>query len=317
MKTIVWFLASLAVSILLLVGSFVVGAHAIALAPVVPFVSEPEPVTILAFGDMMLDRAVRKKIDEVGVEYLFEKVTNLLSAHDVVVVNAEGVFTANESISAQDNTILRFTFATSTLPVLRSLGFSVFSHANNHALDFGHGGLAFSKNLIESAGGLVFGDPLNKEPGPLYLKVRDELIAFVGYHQLFTPDASTTLAAIAKAKEQNAFTIVYPHWGDEYNLGTTSLQTKLAHAFIDAGADAVVGAHPHVIEPVEQYNGKIIFYSLGNFIFDQKWNEDVRRGFAVNISLTKREATYTLIPYLITDLQPEPTGEVSTIVLER
>lgn len=275
------------------------------------------PVTILAFGDMMLDRAVSESIDVYGPQYPFANIAPLLTGHDIAVANAEGVFTDNYSISVRDHSVLRFTFATGILPVLRALGFTALSQANNHALDFGQAGLQFSKNAMEHNNISPFGDPLNKDPGPLYIGVRNETVAFVGYHQLFASDASSTLAAIAQAHEHGTFIIVYPHWGVEYNLGTTSAQTRLAHEFIDAGADVVLGSHPHVVEPVEIYKEKAIFYSLGNFVFDQRWNDAVSQGLAVEISLTKNQVSYKLIPFAIQNLQPTPTGEESSFVLKR
>ncbi len=145
------------------------------------------------------------------------------------------------------------------------------------------------------------------------------ILPFIGYNQ-FAVDggsSSTTIAAIREARLQNAFVIVYPHWGDEYNLGATQLQVALGHKFIDAGADAVLGAHPHVVEPMEIYKGKAIFYSMGNFIFDQHWDENVTHGLAVEITLAKNEVSYRTIPYVIHNSQPEQTGEIKSFVLQR
>jgi len=278
-----------------------------------------KPVTILAFGDMMLDRAVRQKIDQYGAGYPFEKIKTLFPGHDIIVANAEGVFSHNESISVRDHEQLIFTFATTSLPTLKALGFTIFSQANNHALNFGWSGLRESQGLIRAAGIDAFGDPDNVAPGPVYENIRGELIAFVGYSQ-FAIDggsSSTTVAAIKQAKLNNAFVIVYPHWGDEYNLGTTSLQVVLGHKFVDAGADVVLGGHPHVVEPMEIYKGKAIFYSMGNFIFDQHWNEDVKHGLAVEITLAEDKVSYRTIPYVINNAQPEQTGEIKSFVLNR
>ena len=316
MKTILWLPATIALIVVLLFSfssarEIIVDTSASVIAS--------KPVTILAFGDMMLDRAVREKIDEKGVEYLFEHIKHLIAGHDIVVANAEGVFSHNESISVRDHSQLVFTFDPSSLPTLKALGFTLLSQANNHALNFGWSSLRESQAAIQAAGIDTFGDPENVSPGPVYVDVRGEKVAFVGYNQ-FSSDAgfsSSTLAAIREAKKNEAFVVVYPHWGDEYNLGTTSLQTVLAHKFIDAGADVIIGSHPHVVEPLEKYKGRAIFYSLGNFIFDQRWNSDVSHGLAVEISLTKKEIRYKLIPYVIENLQPRETGEVQSFVLKR
>lgn len=318
MKTVLWLLATAA----LLASTFLFfispAGEIVIEKTVSAAVPQPQPVTILAFGDLMLDRTVRDTIDAYGAGYPFEKIKQLFAGHDIIVANAEGVFTDNTSVSERDHSIVRFTFATGTLQTLRVLGFTALGQANNHALDFGRSGLKTSKDAMTQNGIESFGDPLNTNPGPLYISVRDEIVAFVGYHQFFNPDASTTLSAIARAHEQGAFVVVYPHWGEEYNLGTTSEQSKLAHEFIDAGADLVLGSHPHVVEPTEVYKGKAVFYSLGNFVFDQHWNNSVSHGLAVEVSLTKKEVSYTLITFSIIDMQPTPaTSTPERFVLER
>ena len=285
-----------------------------------PLTVQERPVTILAFGDLMLDRAVRQDIDARGPGYPFIYIESLIAGHDLVVANAEGVFTRNASLSITSTSTLAFTFATATLPALKSFGFTDFSQANNHALDFGWSGLAQSKANISAAGMHSFGDPENKDPGPLYETIRGTTVAFVGYDQFSSNggEAGSTLAAIAEAEQRHAFIIVYPHWGVEYSDGTTTLQTKLAHEFVDAGADAVIGAHPHVIEPYEIYKGRAIFYSLGNFIFDQSWSPDVSHGLAVDISLTDTTVTYTLRPFDIVHAQAIPaTSTPASFMLGR
>jgi len=261
------------------------------------------PVRILAFGDLMLDRHVRETIDQKGAPYLFSSISTLFSGQDLIVANAEGVFTDNVSIVTPDD--LQFTFSTTTLPLLKQLGFSFFSQANNHALNFGWKGLDESKANIAAAGMDSFGDPENDNPGPLYRDVNGQHIAFVGYDQFSSTggSGSSTIAAIESAKAEGAFVVVYPHWGVEYNNGTTTLQSELAHKFVDAGADVVLGGHPHVIEPIEIYKNKAIFYSMGNFIFDQPWN-DTRHGLGIGLGIGTSTVTYTLYPYELELMQP-------------
>ena len=81
------------------------------------------------------------------------------------------------------------------------------------------------------------------------------------------------------------YTVVYTHWGDEYELIPNGGQIDLAHQFVDSGADIVIGTHPHVIQSKEVYKGAYIYYSLGNFIFDQYFNEDVRCGAVITFNL--------------------------------
>ena len=93
--------------------------------------------------------------------------------------------------------------------------------------------------------------------------------------------------------------MLFAHWGNEYQLVPTERQIKLAHSFIDAGADLIIGSHPHVVEPVEIYNNKAIFYSLGNFIFDQKLSYWTEHGLALNVEWDNAKTLFTLTPTTI------------------
>ncbi len=275
---------------------------------------QQEPsVSILAFGDLMLDRAVRTTILNHGADYPFVSIEQFLNGHDIVVANAEGPFTNNTSVATADR--LQFTFDPGELPTLHNLGFTLLSQANNHAFNFGAAGLRESQANIRASGIGTFGDPQNDDPGPSLQIIHGQTVAFIGYHQFLGTDTKV-LEAIREAKTLGAFTILYPHWGVEYSTTTSAFQRAEAHAFIDAGADAVLGAHPHVIEPIEIYNGKAIFYSMGNFIFDQSNSGPTSEGLAIEITLTPSQATYTIDPLDIAHAQASlmPDPERTTIL---
>lgn len=278
-----------------------------------------EPVTILAFGDMMLDRKVREQINKNGPEYPFALIKDFLVGNDVVVANAEGPFTHNNSVTlGKKDAPLNFTFDSAILPTLKKLGFTLLDQANNHSLNFGVAGLGQSTSSIESAGLNWFGDPRNKVTGLYIAKIRGEKVAFIGYNEFAYQGKDSILQAIKDVKKDVSFIVVYPHWGEEYKLGFTFAQQKLAREFIDAGADVVIGTHPHVIEPVEMYKNKPIFYSVGNFIFDQAANAPTGRGLAVKISLAQDSAMYDLFPFSIVKQQAFlMTGEQRQTELDR
>jgi gamma-polyglutamate biosynthesis protein CapA len=269
------------------------------------FHKEPvKPVAVLAFGDMMLDRKVREQINKNGPEYPFSLIKDFLSGNDVVVANAEGPFTSNDSVTlGVKNAPLQFTFDPAILSTLKELGFTLFDQANNHTLNFGTAGFRQSTLSIETAGLNWFGDPSNKEVAPFIAEIRGEKIAFIGYNEFAYQGFEDVLQANKEAKKDATFVVVFPHWGEEYNPSFTAPQQKVAHAFIDVGADVVIGTHPHVTEPIETHNNKVIFYSLGNFIFDQSVNGPTSRGLAVRISLAKDFVTYDLFPISISKQQ--------------
>ncbi|MCR5451360.1 MAG: CapA family protein, partial [Lachnospiraceae bacterium] len=107
-----------------------------------------------------------------------------------------------------------------------------------------------------------------------------------------TYDPTDLLADIKKAKKKCDYVFVIVHWGIEHTTELVDYERPMAHQFIDAGADAVIGAHPHVVQGIECYNGKMIYYSLGNFIFSQS----IERTFAVSMKVEPDGITHKLIP---------------------
>jgi hypothetical protein len=101
--------------------------------------------------------------------------------------------------------------------------------------------------------------------------------------------------------------IAYVHWGTEYELAHNAAQETLAHVLIDAGADAVIGHHPHVVQDVAFYKDKPIFYSLGNFIFDQYWDTDVQTGLGVRMTIDDGSIAYEAIPFTTAGSRVQPT----------
>jgi len=129
------------------------------------------------------------------------------------------------------------------------------------------------------------------------VQVNGVSIGVVGYHD-FAIGLDRTLVAITELRQQVPFVIVLPHWGVEYSHTPTTRQRDIAQQFITAGADLVVGAHPHVVQTVEKFQHKRIYYSLGNFIFDQWFSMGVKCGQGLILTLTEqgRGTQRTLLP---------------------
>lgn len=269
--------------------------------------SKDLPLTVLSFGDMMLDRLVRRKINENNFMYPFEKITSFIQGSDVVVVNAEGPFTDFPSKTVSNpKGPLTFTFDPHILPTLKDLGFTILGNANNHTLNFGRQGLSQSEKYIQKNGLSYFGDPSNTNPKSYTETRKGKKITYIGYHQFANGGMQVIINDIREAKALGSFVVVYPHWGEEYKeMSMTKLQVKIAHDFIDAGADVIIGSHPHVIEPIEIYKNKVILYSLGNFIFDQANTGPTSKGLALGFSLEDTKITYYLFPFTIKHAQAE------------
>jgi poly-gamma-glutamate synthesis protein (capsule biosynthesis protein) len=121
---------------------------------------------------------------------------------------------------------------------------------------------------------------ISKIPG------KKDQVAFIGLNNTDHPlDMLKVYEAIKDAKQHARYVIVFMHWGVEYKNISNNAQRNLAHLLIDKGVDAVIGAHPHVVEEAEMYKNKPIFYSLGNFIFDQYFSKETQEGLSVGLIL--------------------------------
>ena len=170
---------------------------------------------------------------------------------------------------------------------LKDLGVDIVGLANNHSFDFGEVSFLDTLETLEKAEIPYVGAGRNLEQAsaPVYLEVDGFKIAYVAAsraeYTIYTPEATDTepgilwcydytrfLESIKTAAENADYVIALPHWGVEHSTVLEDEQIYGAHALIDAGADAVIGAHPHILQGIEYYEGKPILYSLGNFWFD-------------------------------------------------
>jgi len=246
--------------------------------------------TVLFGGDMMFDRTIRTTIDQKGGDFIFSCIDPTLQASDLVVANLEGPITAISSrsagsaIGAPDNYVFTFPLTTAVLLAAHHIG--VVNLGNNHILNFGSDGVRSTEAALSASGVQYFGDPLLQTVATT--SVNGIPLAFINYNE-FEPSstASTTIAQIRQAKASGEIPLVYTHWGIEYATTSPAYVHVLAHEFVDAGAAIVIGSHPHVVEDHEVYKGADIYYSLGNFIFDQYWDDAVTHGLMLQVSFDK------------------------------
>lgn len=252
-----------------------------------------EPISLLFIGDIMLDRTIRKDGELYGYKNLFSCLEEEFSTYDEVIGNLEGTITDFESTSKnaayQSPESFRFTFDTEAVAALKDIGLSIVSIANNHIRDFGNEGIQQTVLHLDMLGLEFFGDP--RLDGKTYVikDIKGTSIAFIAYNE-FLGTQEQTLLDLEKTKNISDVQIVFSHWGNEY-VETHSNTKTLAHSFVDAGADLIIGAHPHVIQESEIYKEVPIYYSLGNFIFDQYWEESVRKGLGVHVEIQNKKIT--------------------------
>ncbi len=247
----------------------------------------PSEVKLLFLGDIMLDRWIRQTAEKKGYDFIFGDTDNILRDNDLVIGNLEGPITDNESRSkntefgTREN--LTFTFAPETAAVLNKHNIKLANLGNNHILNFGEGGLEQTKKYLSGAEVGYFGT------NDLRFKIYDlgeNKIAFVCYNQFENNAIEKTIKDIGEIGNKADTVILYAHWGKEYDTSILPIIRMLGHKFVDAGADLIIGSHPHVVQEKEIYNGKTIYYSLGNFIFDQYFDPNAAKGLAVEMSIS-------------------------------
>jgi len=245
-------------------------------------------VTILFGGDMLFDRTIRTAMERQGDDHVFSCIAALLREVDMVVANLEGPITAHFSKSvgtkpgAEGN--YTFTFPISTASLLARHNFGFVNIGNNHILNFGQEGLASTKQWLRRAGVGFFGDPdLFESERVARISLRGIPFSFVSWSDWTSSSEAAVITQVRVEKEGGRVVVVYAHWGEEYQPATERMKV-LARTFVDAGAKIVIGSHPHIVQEHEVYKKAHIYYSLGNFIFDQYWEESVRRGLLVRAS---------------------------------
>ena len=262
--------------------------------------------TILLVGDIMLDRGVEDLIKQNSIYYPFQKISHFLRGIDIVFGNLEGPIVKNPP-ELLDNS-LKFAFNLDVMKAISWCNFNLFSLANNHILDMGKEGLEETKEWLKKYGINFVGDLLSGSSDNLNSSFLRDNITFLAFNQIF-PFVIREEEIIKKVKtvkslNPNNFLIVSLHWGEEYKLINSPVQQKLAHRLIEAGADLIIGHHPHVVQNIEKYQGKLIFYSLGNFIFDQYFSSDTQQGLAVGLEIYPENLVYRLFPLQINLSQP-------------
>lgn len=263
-------------------GGFVLYSY-----PITEVGEHADTATILVGGDMMFDRYIRDVTDTRGSDYVFSCIKDVLASKDLALANLEGPITGNDSVSRDAPEAVpehfRFTFPATTAELLARHNIDLVNIGNNHITNFGRDGLRETKVHLERAGVSYFGDP-SESLKALRLELKGVPISFVNWNEWSDVSAEDTLELISNERTLGRIVVVYTHWGDEY-VAPPERVVVLARQFIDAGAELVVGSHPHIVQESEMYKGKYIYYSLGNFIFDQYWTEEVRNGLLLEVTL--------------------------------
>lgn len=273
-------------------------------ARVVEYVKPPEPpqATLVAVGDIMLSRTVGKRMRQYGIDYPFASTTSLIADADIAFGNLETPIILGPEVQPFE---MVFRADPEAARALKDTGFDILSLANNHTPNLGPEGILETLRYLDTEGIMHVGAGKDDiEAGqPMFIIANGIVFAFLAYNDSDVVPALWEAASgnpgtalmrvenmIKAVKGANNFAdivIVSMHSGTEYEPLPNERQIRFAHAAIDAGAEMVVGHHPHVVQSIEIYKGKYIFYSLGNFVFDQMWSRETREGLAFAATFTK------------------------------
>jgi gamma-polyglutamate biosynthesis protein CapA len=265
---------------------------------------QSDEISIISTGDVMLGRAVNiKTIGYKDFTWAFKNIKDTIKNADLAIINLETPLFSN---CPKKNDGMIFCASDQHIEGLKTSGIDAASLSNNHTFNYGQKGVNDTQRILETNDIIPFG-----MQNPHYITGNDFKIALLGYNQIectqIRPDCidlEKIKNEIKIAKGNSDFIIMMFHWGNEYQNQPTNFQKELAHKAIDAGADLILGNHPHWIQPLEIYSDKLIVYSHGNTIFDQMWSQKTREGILVETSIhksTKKITNIKIYPTLIED----------------
>jgi poly-gamma-glutamate capsule biosynthesis protein CapA/YwtB (metallophosphatase superfamily) len=238
-----------------------------------------------------------------------------IGRYDLMMVNLENAIT--QSVDSVKKEFV-FKMKSEHLSHLRRAGISIVNCANNHTADFGEAGILETIRRLDSAGirHTGIGRNLGDARKPVILTENGIRIGFLGYGGVRAFIATRTqpgttphttrlvLDDIRRLRQQVDFIVVNLHWGEELETEPDSSQIVLAHTMIDSGADLIIGHHPHVLQGVERYRGKIIAYSLGNFVFGGNSNSANSETAVVKARFAKKTMEVQMVPVSVRNWQP-------------
>jgi poly-gamma-glutamate synthesis protein (capsule biosynthesis protein) len=281
-------------------------------------VGKTQSISVSFVGDILLAGHVGEKINKDGVNYPFTKIRPILYSSDFSIGNLESA--VGISGVANGNKQYAFRADPKVLKGVKWSGIDILSVANNHVLDYGPDAFKETLDGIRSEGMYYVGagKDIDEAYSPAIVEKHGQKIAIfavsrvvpsVDWHagknwrgvaSIYNPDK--LIDRMKSIRGQVDMIAVYLHWGVEKESMPKSYQRGLARQLIDSGADIVIGSHPHVLQGFEFYKGKLIAYSLGNFVFTNLNNETLILNVNYNQDGTQ---SVRIIPCLIKNYRPE------------
>lgn len=253
--------------------------------------------SLIFTGDVLLARNVEFLMKQKGTNYPFALLTlTSLSPNPAIIGNFESAMP--ETHLPTQALGMSFSVDPSFLIGLKTAGFTHLSLANNHSFDYGPGGYEnaaaqLQKNQLSAFGN---GEAINQD-SVTYIDTKEGRVALVAINASERlPDKDLVVKVLALASHKSDIQIVFIHWGNEYESQHSYVQEELATSLVEAGADLIVGHHPHVVQDVGVVDGVVVFYSLGNYVFDQYFSTEVQEGLVLSLDMSGDEPLMRLIP---------------------
>jgi poly-gamma-glutamate synthesis protein (capsule biosynthesis protein) len=261
-----------------------------------------ETITIITTGDVMPGRTVNTKMHEHNdFTHPFTKTADLLRIADFTLINLEAPLIKNCPLV---NGGMIFCGDYRFIDGLKFAGIDAANIANNHIFNYGQQGIQETIQVLSNNQIIASGQPLNELS---ITTIKATKIGLLGYDLLSGMDENLLLKTVSTASKKVDILVVSLHWGIEYTHNPEPRQQDLAYRIINEGADLIVGNHPHWFQPIEIYQGKLIIYAHGNFIFDQEWSEKTKTGYiAKHTFFQHSQVDAEIFPIYISDYnQPE------------
>ena len=283
-------------------------------------------ISLTFAGDVMLGRLVGHRHQEGQFVDLIENFdTKIFEKADIAWVNLEGPI-SNMKIKqnlSPDN--LNFLFSRQAINALKNLHINLVGLANNHTFNSGSNGLKTTQEFLDKNGINWHGLPTKIDEESVYRFSKEDInLSLIAVHTLYDGSALGIDNIIRSEKEKGFFVIVLPHWGEEYQTTHSVKQEGYAKHWADAGADIIIGTHPHVVQDSQIIKGDndkntLVFYSLGNFIFDQTFSEETQLGLILKMNLNSQKlVSIELVPIESVDLKPQYASVDRTrMIIER
>ncbi len=267
---------------------------------------------MLGDSSHFLGRGVGSAVRTRSADFLFDQVRHVLSQADLFFFNLESPISSDDGVDYQTKL---YRAQANVIPPLKLGKVNIASLANNHILQHGASVLRETSYCLEKSGitGVGF-SPAGQDDFRTVLVTIGGFTVSVHCESLIK---DCTGEAIDHSKIEDRILrsfsmtpadirIVSLHWGDEYVPEPAPYQRELAHRLVEGGANLILGHHPHVLQPIEEYRGALIAYSLGNFIFDQRWGSEVETGAILEVVLSPGVAEWKLhYTRINNDYQPE------------